>query len=394
MMATRSDVPHTPDQMKELWDKLVSEAPKTAFDDSRKSQTLLQILENEPEASIFLERLKRCPSLFEALKSTETEHTVFVPVNNGWPGLKGRVPIGNLNGGWSPVDERAIKDPQGVQSIQESSAKKDPSIEEATIAMHVSPHYLSVEDLMSMPNVPTMRQCLVSNRRPILNINAGASGYTTNGIPIVKSNIKASNGIIHFITVPFYLPLPLEEILGRRQDTKLAAHAFQSIYPKLTSGRYDQAVFVPSDQAIKDLGDEVVEFLFETESGRQYLIAILKYHVNPHTTVYSNFIWPKNDTGEAVRSSDPRRTIKGIARHSLASALVDKQGVAKETNMKFVRFGGLVSTFVNEYAHVTVPSIAGINGSINVIDRVLIPGFDGSTEISVQKIKDLLADYV
>lgn len=62
--------------------------------------------------------------------------------------------------------------------------------------------------------------------------------------------------------------------------------------------------------------------------------------------------------------------------------------------MKFVRFGGLVSTFFNEYAHVTVSSIAGINGSINVIDRVLIPNFDGSTELSVQKVKDLLEDYV
>lgn len=174
----------------------------------------------------------------------------------------------------------------------------------------------------------------------------------------------------------------------------MAAHAFQKIEPKLISGSHDQAIFVPSDQAIKDLGDEVVKFLFESESGRQYLTAILKYHVNPHTTVYNNLIWPKNDTGAVVKSSDPRMTIKGIARHSLTSALVDKQGIAKATNMKLVRFAGLVSTFFNEYAHVTVSSIAGINGSINVIDRVLIPDFDGSTDLSVQKILALLAAYV
>lgn len=266
-MVTRTDVPHTPEQMKELWDNLVLEAPKTPFDDSRKDQTLVEILENEPEASIFLARLKKYSSLFEALTNADVEHTLIVPVDNGWPRVKTRVAIGNLNGGWSPVNEGALKDFKGAQSIHKSFEEKGVAIEESILSMHVSPHYLSMDDLLSMPNVPTLRQCLVSNRRPVLNINASASGYTINGIPIVKGNIRANNGIIHFIAEPFCLPMSLEEILASRHDTKMAAHAFQSAEPKLISGRQDQAIFVPSDQAFKDLGDEVVEFLFETESG-------------------------------------------------------------------------------------------------------------------------------
>lgn len=163
-MATRTDVPHTPDQVKEIWDKLVSEAPNTSFNGSRKEQTVLQILENDSRASIFLKRLKKYSGLFETLKNTETEHTVFVPVDKGWPDKKGRLPIGNLLGGWSRVDEEVTQGSQEVQFIQKPLDEEDTSIEEATLSMHVSPHYLSVEDLISMPNIPTVRQCLVSQQ--------------------------------------------------------------------------------------------------------------------------------------------------------------------------------------------------------------------------------------
>jgi uncharacterized surface protein with fasciclin (FAS1) repeats len=150
-------------------------------------------------------------------------------------------------------------------------------------------------------------------------------------------------------------------------------------------------VFAPSNRAFAALGPRANAFLFNTEKGLKYLKALLKYHIAPDATLYSDAFYDKTDDSEA----------DGLRReHYDLKSLLHEAHIG--VDMAF--FAGLTSIKVNGFVNVRVRDAPGKNGVIHVVDKVLIPPckhkhhhdadlsvFD---EVSVEELMERLGPYV
>jgi uncharacterized surface protein with fasciclin (FAS1) repeats len=355
------------DELERLYDRLDSEAPEAPMDGSRNHLSLLEMLESEPVAKNFLEQVKKYDQLLKLLQSTTNgEYTVFVPVDAGW------------------------------------TENDKNQCDEVMVAMHISPHYFSTAALKDWPNLPTLLRTGASNRKPVLQSTFGSSGWWINrSNRIIKSNMTARNGIAHFIQRPCPPPPDVDSVLQSRPDISFVSDAIRQLSGKnLISNTEAQTLFLPSDDAFRLLGTDVLNFLSKAEQGRPYMLALLRLHILPQVTVFCNFIWPKNDTEERITCSYVPRKIKAKVSYTFESLASDSQGRAFSVIVTFHRFRGLISMLVNKSAKVISQDHCAVNGAVHVIDRVLLPRADeyasdpSSRHLTVDELKSVLAEYV
>lgn len=160
-------------------------------------------------------------------------------------------------------------------------------------------------------------------------------------------------------------------------------------------------VFVPSNTAFARLGIRANAFLFNTETGLKYLKAILKYHIAPNATLYTDAFYDKTGEGESG-DVDAQET-----QHFDLTTLLDKAHVGVDIA---TTFAGFSTIRVNGFSHVTIADGLGKNGAIHVLDKVLIPpckhhkhGEDRDDddedafitgEMDIAELKERLAGYV
>lgn len=153
---------------------------------------------------------------------------------------------------------------------------------------------------------------------------------------------------------------PREDIV----DTAIQAGSFSTLAQALKAADMVDTlkapgpftVFAPTDEAFRKLPPGTLEVLLKPENKEQ-LRSILKYHVVPETI-----------TASQARRLNSAQTVNG-----------------HELRISFLK--GVIG--VNE-AKVTKPGILATNGTIHVVDRVILPPGEGS---QVSKIDDMLAAF-
>lgn len=122
-------------------------------------------------------------------------------------------------------------------------------------------------------------------------------------------------------------------------------------------------VFAPSNDAFAALGLRANTFLFNTELGRKCLLALLKYHISPNTTLYSDAIYDKAES----REQGPINVL-GREHHDLPTLLGDAR-----VGVDIARLPGFITMEVNGQSRVSVQNSIAKNGVIHIVDKVLLP---------------------
>lgn len=200
----------------------------------------------------------------------------------------------------------------------------------------------------------------------------------------------AKNGIIHAVN-SLIIPPPL---VGR--ELTLLPSQFSTLllaYEKTDFVKYihgvkstGTTVFAPSNRAFARLGPKANAFLFNTETGRKYLTALLKYQIVANATLYS----------DAYYHPDDKKDVKATEHYHLdLPTLLDGKNIAVD----IATWGGWTRIKLNGYIPIVVADGVAKNGVIHVPGRVPIPphkhkaDYDGG-EIDVEELKERLSEYV
>ena len=174
-----------------------------------------------------------------------------------------------------------------------------------------------------------------------LAIEVDDSGVRVGGAQVVRTDVEASNGVIHVID-SVIVPNTDDVI-----DTALADGRFKTLAKALGAAGLVEAlkgegpftVFAPTDEAFAALDPAVLSDLLEPEN-REQLTAILQYHVVP-------------------------------GRISARAAV--GAGVAETLQGQSVRIAIDEGRLTVDDATIVVTDVDATNGVIHVIDRVLLP---------------------
>ncbi|MGP1309862.1 MAG: fasciclin domain-containing protein [Phycisphaerales bacterium] len=232
---------------------------------------------------------------------------------------------------FAPTDEAFAKLPAGTVESLLRPENKDKLV--SILTYHVVPGKVKAESVVDLKGAETVNGQRVS-------INSAYGSVKVDGAKVVKTDVMASNGVIHVIDSVI---LPSEKNLV---ETAKAAGSLNTLAAALDAAGLVSAlegdgpftVFAPTDEAFAKLPEGTVANLLKPEN-REQLRSILLYHV-VEGRVFS----------EDVVNLDTAMTLQGSTIDITA-----KYGV-KVDNAKVIK------TDVN-----------ATNGVIHVIDSVILP---------------------
>ena len=210
------------------------------------------------------------------------------------------------------------------------------------------------------------------------------------------ANQEAKNGIVAAIRSILVPPPPIARELALFPDrfsTLLLAYDktdFVDFVNKLHM--QGSTVFAPSNHAFSRLGRRANAFLFNTEPGLRYLRAILKYHIAPNATLYSDTLYDKTSSDSEEDHVDSQQ-----AKHfDLGTLLGDAH-----LGIDIGKIWGLLTVRINGFVDVAVQDGVAKDGVIHVVDKVLLPPHKhgqeddvNGEEISVDELKKRLDDFM
>jgi len=187
---------------------------------------------------------------------------------------------------------------------------------------------------------------LNSTNNHVIRAYRSASGMHFNQATAVKTNINATNGVIHLINTVLDVPEgTVIDILGKPEynvskflQIVKDAHLDRNYGNPTGLNRY--TVFAPNNAAVDALPSTTLTMLSKDYT---YLRMLVEYHVHSGTM--------------------HARTL--MKRHSVSTTLP-----AHDVNVTVTSSGDIM---LNNRAVVTMPDIEGENGVVHVIDHVLIP---------------------
>lgn len=242
--------------------------------------------------------------------------------------LKGKGPFTVF----APTDEAFAKLPKEVVAdlLKPENKKKLQSI----LTYHVVPGSVKAEQVTKMKGAVS-----VQGQQIDISIKNGA--VMVDGAKVLKTDIAASNGVIHVIdSVILPSDKDLVDIAASTEgfSTLVAAVKAAGLVETL-KGKGPFTIFAPTDKAFAALPAGTIENLLKPENKDQ-LVKILTYHVVPGKVLSSE--------AATVKSA---KTVNG-------------QNLEIKVDGNSVKVGN---------AKVTAVDIEGTNGVIHVIDSVLLP---------------------
>ncbi|KYK54367.1 fasciclin domain family protein [Drechmeria coniospora] len=349
--------------LKAAFDKLASTLALDGKDDHPRL-TIYELIHRSEHTTKFAKLVDDHPSIVELLKSTKANHTLFVPTNEAFDHV--------------PAHDKPSK--EFVESI---------------LKYHVGIGIYPARRILSTHTLPTaLDEKLLGGEPQRLRTSIGFRGVTINFYSkVVVANIEATNGIIHavdHILVPPPYAGRIITLLPGQFSTLLLAYE-KTEFVKYIHGvtLVGSTVFAPSNDAFKRLGIRANAFLFNTEKGVRYLKALLKYHISPNATLYSDAYYDKTggkDVGASEREHYDLPTLLSRARVSVDIS----------------RWAGFSAMVVNGFVGVSVRDGLAKNGVIQMLDKVLIPAHkhrhDGKSadvdEIDVEELMERLDPYL
>jgi len=232
---------------------------------------------------------------------------------------------------FAPSDEAFAK--LGNSTINDLLRPENKAKLAGILAYHVVPGRVSAAEAIKLSAAPTL-----NGQRLALSVKDGQ--LRIDEARVVKTDIDASNGVIHVID---RVLLPTERDIVQQAkrghfNTLLAAAKAAGLVETL-SGPGPLTVFVPTDEAFAKLPAGTVESLLKPENKAR-LAAILTYHVVPGRVF-----------ADGALAAGSAATVQG---ETVRVALKDGRLMVND------------STIIK-------PDVDASNGVIHVIDRVLLP---------------------
>lgn len=300
---------------------------------SSTAKTLVQLLQADSRFSTLVAAVQAA-GLVETL-SGSSPFTVFAPSNKAFEAL----PPGTVESLLKPENKDTLK---------------------SILLYHVAPGSLKASSVLASSSITTAQGKSVSVDAKNAKINMSG---------IVKTDIVASNGVIHEIDAVLLPPddadqeetSPTQSIAGTLADnprfsTLVAAVKAAGLLETL-AGSTKFTVFAPSNAAFAALPEGTVEFLLKPEN-KETLKGILLYHVAPGS----------------LQASDV------LAQTSITSA--QGQSVSVDAKNALINMSKIVKT-----------DIFASNGVIHEIDTVLLPPTEDkdTTQVPSQNLVEILA---
>lgn len=271
-----------------------------AGDDKAKPATILETASAAGQFKTLLTAV-RAAGLEETLNGSGP-FTVFAPTDEAFA----KLPKGTLDG--------LLKDPQGLAAV---------------LKLHVVPGRVMAADVVKMTSAKTaLGQTLTIDAK---------SGVKVNGVAVAKTDIVASNGVIHVVDAVL---LPSNDII----EVARGARSFKTLLAALDAAGLTDAlrgdgpftVFAPTDEAFAKLPAGTLEGLLKDKAK---LTGVLTFHVVPG----------KMGSAEVAKAKE-LKTLQG------QSLTVDTTSGVKVSGATVVK-----------------PDVPATNGVIHVIDTVVVP---------------------
>ncbi|KAJ4253357.1 hypothetical protein NW762_010512 [Fusarium torreyae] len=293
-----------------------------------------------------------------------------------------------------PIDD-------AFEHIPDHHKDKKPSDEfvEAVLNYHLGVGEYPASRILFTHTLPTVhKEELLGGKPQRLRTSVGFSGVRVNVYSkVIAVNFKTKNGIVHAVN-RILVPPPF---LGK--EISLFPAQFSTLllaYEKTDFVKYihdiplvGSTVFAPSNQAWARLGPKANAFLFNTETGKKYLKALLKYQIVPNVTVYSDEIY-YGDEKETKRS-------KKLLGHGDDFHIELPTLLERSVGLDIHTFKSWTTIVLNGHVVIGFEDAVGKNGVIQVPKTIPIPPhrkgehpseLDG--EIEVEDLKERLKDYI
>lgn len=232
---------------------------------------------------------------------------------------------------FAPTDEAFAK--LGKDAIADLLKPENKAKLTAVLTYHVVPGNLPAGKVVTATSLATVQGATLA-------VVAGKDGVTVGGAKVVKTDVIATNGVIHVIDT---VVLPPENLVA----TAAKAGKFQTLLTAATAaGLADTlanggpfTVFAPTDEAFAKLGKDTIADLLKPEN-KDKLASVLKYHV----------------VAGIVKAAD-------VVKLKEAKTLQGSAATIKVADGKVMVDG----------ANVVATDVAASNGVIHVIDAVILP---------------------
>ncbi|KAL2823416.1 Fasciclin domain-containing protein [Aspergillus cavernicola] len=335
-------------------------------------KTIYQLISESRYTTILAKIIDEDSELVDYLNSTDHNFTFFAPTDYAFR----KIPCHRHHDD-DDDDDKGDDGDDGDHRIPKEVVR-------ALLRYHSSPDVLSAVQLFHSHTIPSaLEDPLLGTPKSLeddnneegfpqrLTVRAGFKGLTLNFYShLVAANIGASNGLIHGIDSILLPPPPtllLLDILPTKFSTFNLALYKTSLTHHLNTTTLTTSkgftLFIPSNSAFAHLGLRINAFLF-SPPGRRYLRALLKYHIVPNTTLYSDVLYTSN--GEikpfGIRGEG------GFTHLDLPTLLT-----GREIAVDVAHLGPYVSFKVNGYQRVAFADALAKDGNIHVLDHVLIP---------------------
>jgi len=300
------------------------------------TKTIYQLISESKHTKNSASILSQFPDIVDALNSTEAHFTIFVPIDASWRKFKGHPP-----------------------KVSEEFLRK-------WVQYHLSPAVYSKAGLFSVQTIPSvLEQGNAAAHPQRIRTQWSFHGLKLNFVTqVIKTNIPATNGVIHALDGFLIPPLPASDtidivpsLLSTFNLGLLKTGVKEALGPEsLVSGA---TIFAPTNAAFRKLGPRINAFLF-SRWGTKYLKALLEYHIVVNHTLYSDAYYePKTVTDTS-----------GFKKYHVdLPSLLDGRNISVD----IVRFYGFARIFVNFIVRVAVPNIPVKEGVIHLVPNVLIP---------------------
>ncbi|KAF5710729.1 oxidoreductase [Fusarium mundagurra] len=276
--------------------------------------------------------------------------------------------------------------------------KDKPSDEfvEAVLNYHLGIGEYPASRILFTHTIPTtLKEPLLGDKPQRLRTSVGFSGVRVNLYSkVIAVNFKTKNGIIHAVN-RILVPPPF---IGK--EISLFPAQFSTLllaFEKTDFVKYihnipmvGSTVFAPPNDAWRRLGPRANAFLFNTETGKKYLKALLKYQIVPNITLYSDEVYYSDE-----------KVSKKLYGHGddfhieLPTLLERSVGVDVHT------FKSWTTIVLNGHNVIRFNDAVAKNGVIQVPKTIPIPPHrkgehpsEMEGEISVEELKERLEEYV
>ncbi|KAI9149093.1 Fe-S cluster assembly protein dre2 [Paramyrothecium foliicola] len=345
-------------------------------DEDYGSRTIYEIINDNEHTKHFAKLINERPHLVELLNSTKTNSTLFVPIDEAFEHI--------------PDDDKHKPSKEFIDDL---------------VLYHIGLGNFPVHHVLDTHTFPThLQEKYLGGEPQRLRIRVGFTGVRVNFYSKVVKAVEAKNGIIaavrNILVPPPWIGKELS-LFPDRFSTLLLAYEktdFSNYLHKLhTDGN---TLFAPSNNAFSRLGPRANAFLFNSEPGLRYLRAILKYHIAPNATLYSDTFYDK--TGDKSETTKLDVDAKE-AKHFDLPTLLENAHLGVDIGKSW----GFLTVRVNGFTNVVVQDGVAKNGVVHVLSKVLLPPHkhhdhghktqeedDDNEDISVEELKARLADYV